>query len=200
MALRKPVEQDQKGPRTTGAFPPPPELCNWIHTIVPFSSLESNTSVSFLAPSICPLTYPCCPRVWPAQRQQVPNCNEKSFSFSGQNKNLRHWKFHGRASAHEVSRPSELPKIQLSSNRLKANLNNIPAPNSAEFTSHYPSASAVLSPPALLTCMYFGGKKSGTAPDPFHTKVWFDLLHLLEMSQNITTSRHPRGYAKHLSV
>lgn len=159
MALRKPVEQDQKGPWATGAFLPPPELCNWIHNIDPFPSPESKTSGSFLASSICPLTSPCCPSVWPMQRQQVPNCIEKSFSFSEQNKNLRHWTFHSRASAHKVSRPLELPIIQLSSNHLKASLNNIPSPNSAEFTSHYPSASAVLSPLALLTCMHFGGEK-----------------------------------------
>lgn len=151
-------------------------------------------------PLLCPLTYSCCPRVWPTRRQQMPNCNEKSFSFSDQNKNLKHWKFHSRASAREVSKPWELPIIQLNSNHLKANLSSILALNSSEFTSHYPLASVMLSPLALLTCMHFGGIKSGTAPDPFHRKVCFDLLHLLEMSQNIKTSRHLRGCTKHLSV
>lgn len=173
---------------------------------LPFTQIQNICLISGSQPLspgltlLCPLTYPCCPRIWPTRRQQMPNCNEKSFSFSDQNKNPKHWKFHSRACAGEVSWPWELLIIQLSSNHLKANLSSIPAPNSVEFTSHYPLASAVLSPLALLTCIHFGGMKSGTAPDPFHRKVCFDLLHLLEVSQNITTSRHLRGCTKHLSV
>lgn len=195
--------EDQKGPWTTGAFVPSPELYNWIHktplSLYPWL-ISGSQPLSSGLPLLCSLTYHCYSRVWPTRRQQMPNCNEESFSFSGQNKNLKHWKFHSRACACEVSRPWELPIIQLSFNHLKANLSSILALNSVEFTSHYPLASAVLSSPALLTWMHFGGIKSGTAPDLFHRKVCSHLLHLLEVSQNITTSRHPRGCTKHLSV
>lgn len=165
----------------------------------PFPSPESKIFGSFLALNLCPQACPCSvpwpfiPSAWPMWRQQMPICNEKSFSFSHQNKNLKHWKFQSRTSAREVSRPWERSIIQLSSNHLKANLSSILVPNSSEFTSHYPLASAMLLTLALLTCMHFGGMRSGTAPDPFRREVCFDLLHLLEVSQNIITSRHLRG-------
>lgn len=167
--LRKPFEQayqlqDQKGPWTTWAFPPSPKFYNWIHMIPSFphpnpkhlAHFWFTASALWLALTLS-LTCPCCSRVWPMWRQQMPNCNEKSFLFYDRNKNLKHWEFHSRASAREVSRPWELPVIQLSSKHLKATLSNVLAPNSAEFTSHYPLASAVLSPLALLTCMILGG-------------------------------------------
>lgn len=195
--LSRPISQ--KDPWIRGAFPPPLKFYNWIHTIPPFPSPKSKTFGSFLAPDLCPWACPCSvpwpfsPSAWPMWRQQMPICNEKSFSFSHQNKNLKHWKFQSRTSAREVSRPWERSIIQLSSNHLKANLSSILVPNSSELTSHYPLASAMLLPLALLTCMHFGGMKSGTAPDPLHREVCFDLLHLLEVSQNIITSRHLRG-------
>lgn len=153
----------QKDPWTRGAFSPPPKFYNWIHTIPPFPSPESKTFSSFLCPSLCPWACPCfapwlfCPSVWPKWRQQTPIYNEESFSFSHQNKNLKGWKFQSRASAREGSRPWEHSIIQSSSNHLKANLSSILVPNSSEFTSHYPSASAMLLPLALLTCMHLGG-------------------------------------------
>lgn len=188
----------QKDPWNTGVFSPPLKFYNWIHIFpFPFTWIQNIWLISGSQPLslACPCSVPWsfCSSAWPMWRQQMPICNEKSFLFSHQNKNLKHWKFQSRTSAHEVSRPWVHSIIQLSSNHLKANLSSILVPNSSEFASHYPLASAMLLPLALLTCMNFGEMKSGRAPDPFHREVCFDLLHLLEVSQNIIASRHLRG-------